>query len=79
MDFSTNNFEIFSCQHVSAMLNFKIFFLLSHVLTFNFNFNMSSSSMNVMWVWILFNFEYAWLNFSFPHSNLFYFHLDLPP
>ena len=23
MDFNTNNFEIFSCQHVSAMLNLK--------------------------------------------------------
>ena len=48
MDFSSNNFEIFSCQHVSAMLNLKFFFLLSHVLTFNFNFNMSLPSMNVM-------------------------------
>ena len=47
--------------------------LLSHVLTFNLNFNMSLPSMNVMWVWILFNLEYAWLNFSFPHLNLFYF------
>ena len=75
VDFNTNNFEIFSCQHVSAMLNFKFFFLLSHVLTFNFNFNfnMSLPSMNVMWVWILFNLEYAWLNFSFPHSNYFIF------
>ena len=26
VDFNTNNFEIFSCQHVSAMLNFKFFF-----------------------------------------------------
>ena len=28
-------------SHVSAMLDFKIFFLSSHVLTFNFNFNLS--------------------------------------
>ena len=55
------------------MLDFKIFFLLSHVLTFNFNFHMSSPVMNVLWVWILFNLEYAWLNFTFPYSNLFYF------
>ena len=44
-------------QHVSAMLNFKIFFFgSSHVLTcyFNFNFNQPSPCMNVMWVWILF-------------------------
>ena len=74
VDFNTNIFEIFSCQHVSAMLDFN-FFLSSHALTFNFNFNinMSLPVMNVMWVWILFNLEYAWLSFSFPSSNLFYF------
>ena len=39
-------------QHVSAMLNLKIFFLLSHVyvnpFNFNFNFNQPSPCMNVM-------------------------------
>ena len=27
VDFNTNNFEIFSCQHVSAMLNLNFFFV----------------------------------------------------
>ena len=34
-------FHVSHVSYVSAMLNFKIFFLSSHVLTFNFNFNLN--------------------------------------
>ena len=66
------------CSWTSTQITLKFFnmchfFWSSHVLTCYFNFNQPSPWMNVMWVWILSNLEYAWLNFSYPHWNLFYF------
>ena len=71
-------FQVNMCQPCWIL---KKIFCVSHVLTcnFNFSFNQPSPCMIVMWVWILFNLEYAWLNFSYPHSNLFLFHLVIPP
>ena len=67
--FNTNNFEIFSCQPcvtcVSHVEFLNFFFGSSHVLTFNFNFNSNRHA----WMWN--ESWYAWLNFSFPYSNLF--------
>ena len=74
--FNTNNFEICSCQPCVTCVShveFLNLFLLSHVLTFNFNFN----SNRYAWMW--YGCWYAWLNFSFPYSNLFYTFWLHPP